>query len=146
MVRHSPHLTSVVAAGLFQAAVYFHLLLALLIVGHVLLLAGRCYFAGTQTWGALTLTLLVAAQVALGISTWVVKYGVPRWASTYFGDLGFVNREADFLSNAIITTHVAVGSLILVTSLAMAIRFARLAGVSAAGLALVPSGNLEAAV
>ena len=38
VVRHSPHITSEVAASLFQAAVYFHLLLALMIVGHVLLI------------------------------------------------------------------------------------------------------------
>ncbi len=47
------------------------------------------------------------------------------------GETRLVNREADFLQNAIVTSHVAVGSLILVTALAIAVRLARQFGVTA---------------
>ncbi len=125
VVRHSPHMTGQGSAALFQIAVYFHLLLALLIVGHVLLLAWRCLRSRSQTAGGLGLLALVAVQILLGISTWLVKYGLPLWATQWFGAMTFVNREADALQAAIITSHVAVGSLILVLAVAIALRLGR---------------------
>lgn len=130
VVRHSPYLTNQVAASLFQVAVYFHVLLAILLMGHILLLAWRCVRQRSQSFGGLMLAAFVAIQIMLGLATWVIKYGVPKWAVAIVGEMAFVHREADLLQNAIITSHVAVGSLILVTSLAIALRFARLSGVS----------------
>jgi len=75
------------------------------------------------------LLCLVGIQILLGMSTWLVKYGMPGWAMARFGELQFVNREADFLQASIITSHVAVGSLILVIALAIALRIGRQTGV-----------------
>jgi cytochrome c oxidase assembly protein subunit 15 len=125
VVRHSPHLTGEWTATLFQIAVYFHLVLALLIVGHVLLLAWRSLRVRLQRTGGICLVALVVIQVLLGMATWLVKYGLPLWASTWLGEMNFVNREADVLQAAIITSHVAVGSLILVVSVAIALRIGR---------------------
>ena len=55
------------------------------------------------------------------------------------GETKLVNREADFLQNAIVTSHVAVGSLILVTALAIVLRLARQFGVGTLRLNIKPS-------
>jgi len=125
VVRHSPHMIGEWTATLFRLAVYFHVLLALLIVGHVLLLVWRCLRSGSQSVGGFCLLALVGIQLLLGVSTWLVKYGLPFWATRWFGEIAFVNREADTLRAAIITSHVAVGSLILVLSVAIALRLGR---------------------
>ena len=57
----------------------------------------------------------------------------------------FVNREADFLQAAIITSHVAVGSLIFVTALAIAMRVARQLGTGVVCLTMSPSMLVEVA-
>jgi cytochrome c oxidase assembly protein subunit 15 len=139
IVRHSPYLIGESASALFQAAVYAHLLFALLIVGNVLLLAWRCLRSRLQVAGGLCLALLVGLQLMLGGSSWVVKYGVPGWITSMVGETTFVNREADFLQNAIVTSHVAVGSLILVTALATSLRLARMLGVGVPRLSMKPT-------
>jgi len=125
IVRHSPRLTGALAPSLFQTAVYFHLLLALLVAANGLLLAWRCLKSGLQVRGGLCLIMLIVVQVMLGAGTWVVKYGVPLWATTWLGEMKFVNTEADLLQSLIITSHVAVGSLILAIALAISLRLAR---------------------
>jgi len=131
IVRHSPYMLGTISPTLFQIAVYFHLFLALMIVAHVALLASRCARSRLQVVGGVILLALIGIQVLLGMSTWLVKYGMPGWAMAWFGELQFVNREADFLQASIITSHVAVGSLILVIALAMALRIARQVGIAA---------------
>ena len=125
VVRHSPSLTGQHTDAIFRVAVYFHVLLALLILAHVVLLAWRCLRSGLQRMSGYCLLALVTTQLLLGISTWLVKYSMPLWATRYFGELIFVNRKSDLLSSAIITSHMAVGSLILVVSLAIALRLGR---------------------
>ena len=124
-VRHSPHLIGDMAATLFRLAVYFHVFLALMIVGYVLLLAWRCLQNGLHKIAGLTLLTLVVVQIGLGISTWLVKYGMPYWATSLFGEWTFVNRAEDVMPSVLITSHVAVGSLILAVSLALSLRLAR---------------------
>lgn len=139
VVRHSPYMINATASALFQASVYLHMLLALVIVGHVVTLAWRCCRSRLQVAGGLCLAALVGLQVLLGAGSWVVKYGMPLWATSILGETRIVNREADFLQNAIVTSHVAVGSLILVTALAIALRLARQFGVGAPRLNVKPS-------
>ena len=143
VVRHSPHLTGEYAPALFHTAVYFHLLLALLIVVHMLLLAWRCCRSHLQAAGGLCLVALLGLQIVLGLETWFHKYGLPRWASDLVGEVSFVNREADFVQNAIVTSHVAVGSLILAASLVIVLRLARQFGVGTPRLALKHSPLTE---
>jgi len=138
VVRHSPHMTATWSAKLFQTAVYFHLCLALLITGHVLSLAWRCLCNGLQRTGGLWLLALVGVQLLLGAGTWFVKYGLPHWATLWLGEMAFVNREADAVQAAIITSHVAVGSLILVISIAIALRLGRQLRIGLPSLAVGP--------
>ncbi|TWU23562.1 COX15/CtaA family protein [Bythopirellula polymerisocia] len=125
VVRHSPHLVGQSASAVFQAAVYLHVLLAVAIVVHGVLLiwqANRCKQPIGRCW---LLGALIGVQIVLGGSTWIVKYGLPRWASRMFGELTFANTADNAFQAVVVTSHVAVGSLILVTSLALALRVAR---------------------
>jgi hypothetical protein len=79
------------------------------------------------------------------MSTWVVKYGLPRWAVSYLGEASFVNVDSDLHQSAIITSHVAVGSLILVASLAIALRLGRRGGAGWFGISTVSMITAEAA-
>lgn len=125
VVRHSPDLTTEIAATIFRLAVYFHVLLACLILGHVLLLAYRCLRSGLQKWGGISLMLLVAAQVLLGLGTWVVKYGMPVWATRFVGPWTVVNTKSDVTSASIITAHTVIGSLIFIVCLVITLRLGR---------------------
>lgn len=125
VVRHSPSITSTIAVTLFRVAVYFHIFLAVMILIHVVLLLWRCRQTGLQRQGAYALLALIGLQVLLGLCTWLVKYGMPLWATQLIGEWPFVNRRSDLLSAATITSHMAVGSLIFVTATAMALRLGR---------------------
>lgn len=138
MVRHSPHMTGSMAATIFQVSVYFHVVLAMVFVGYVLLLAWRCLRTRLQRGGGLALLALVAIQWLLGMSSWLVKYGVPRWTTSLVGEMNFVNREADALQTAIVTSHVAIGSLIFVLAVAIALRLVRQLGAGAPQMAESP--------
>jgi len=129
LLRHSPHMLSDAAATLFQLAVYFHLILAVLVTGAVARVAWHSMRAKLCRVGAVCLSLLIGLQLFLGVATWIVNYGVPAWATAMVGEMHFVNAEANLLQSWIVTSHVAVGSLIVVSSLAVALRVGRSVGV-----------------
>jgi heme a synthase len=124
LVRHSPHLTVESAPVIFQAAVYFHVLLALAITVHVILLVWQASRNKIERGRSTALAALVGVQVLLGASTWMVKYGLPQWATAILGDPKFVNTADNAHQAGIVTSHVAVGSLILVTAVAITLRTA----------------------
>ncbi|MCH2114986.1 MAG: cytochrome oxidase assembly protein [Pirellulales bacterium] len=124
-LRHSPRMTHESAGGVFQLAVYFHLVLAALIVAYVFLLAWKCFRHRLQRVTGLALLALVAMQICLGLGSWLVKYGMPSWATRLLGERTFVNHADDGLQAALVTSHVATGSLILAASLVIALRVAR---------------------
>jgi cytochrome c oxidase assembly protein subunit 15 len=145
-VRHSPRLTSEAAAVLFQAAVYFHLLLAAALVVHAAMLLWQTHRNSIERGRGMVLSFLVMGQILLGASTWLVKYGMPGWASAIFGDPQFVNTADDALQAGIVTSHVAVGSLILVTALAITLRVARQLRVSVPRLVAPLGVRMEVAL
>lgn len=125
VVRHSPRLTSDSAAVIFQLAVYFHLFLAAAILVHCLMLMWHSYRNSLERGRSGLLLGFVCFQILLGASTWLVKYGMPRWAGAIVGDPQFVNTADNAFQAGIVTSHVAVGSLILVIGLTIALRTAR---------------------
>ncbi|MDZ4656646.1 MAG: COX15/CtaA family protein [Bythopirellula sp.] len=145
-VRHSPHLTGDAATVMFHVAVYFHILLALAITVQVGLLSWQAFRASLERGRSLVLACLIGLQVLLGVSTWMVKYGLPRWATAILGDLQFVNTAENAQQAGIVTSHVAVGSLILVTSLAIALRAGRQLRVGLPKLSAPANVRMEAAV
>jgi cytochrome c oxidase assembly protein subunit 15 len=125
VVRHAPLLSSDSAAAIFRAAVYFHLLLAAAVTVHVLMLAHKCFWRRVCRSTAVVLAGLVVVQLALGASTWVVKYGMPTWATAIIGETGHFNTAESAASTAIATAHGAVGALVVALCVAAALRAGR---------------------
>jgi cytochrome c oxidase assembly protein subunit 15 len=130
VVRHSPLMLAEGADRVFQIAVYFHVLLALAVTVHVLLLAHKCYWSGLCRGASVTLALLIGLQLLLGVSSWIVKYGLPAWATGVIGETGHFNRAEGAATAAIVTAHGAVGALILALCVMLALRVGRAAGIS----------------
>jgi cytochrome c oxidase assembly protein subunit 15 len=72
------------------------------------------------------LAALILTQLALGAGTWIVKFAVPAWASSIISTGAVAVQDGGWLQTHIITAHVAVGSLLLATSLALALYAGRL--------------------
>ncbi len=116
--------------GAFLLAVKFHLFLAAVLTLHIVLLV---FLVLSCAWrfrplGRLALLLagIVAVQLALGAATWIVKYSVPSWASGWISHSGVVIRDGGWSQTHIITAHVAVGSALLATAIALALYSHRL--------------------
>jgi cytochrome c oxidase assembly protein subunit 15 len=126
LLRHIP---VVAAPGVFRAAVWLHIIFGMAVVAHVVMLAIRLRPSRndlpTIRRRVHVLSLLVMIQVALGASTWVLKYGWPAWFADQSFAAGFVIQANSMLQALITTLHVAVGALILSLSVVIAIRLAR---------------------
>jgi cytochrome c oxidase assembly protein subunit 15 len=72
------------------------------------------------------LVVLVVVQLLLGVATWMEKYAVPSWASGWVSHSGMVIREGSWMQTHIITAHVATGSALLGTAIALALYAHRL--------------------
>ncbi len=146
VLRHVP-----VAAepGAFALAVRFHLFLAAIVTLHVALLAwlvlSRARAIKPLAGLATLLVALIAAQLALGAGTWLVKFSVPVWASDWISTGSVAVQDGGWLQTHIITAHVAAGSLLLATSLALALYAQRLLPAASASTDTV-SPRWEAAV
>ena len=111
----------------FRVAVWAHVFMALALSVHVLFLAVRAlrFFASDAfIWvPAVALAALLFVQLALGAGAWVVNYG---WPAAWFGNYAWAQEYTvtqESRTQALITTgHVATGSLILGTSLLVALR------------------------
>ncbi len=77
---------------------------------------------------AAVLGLLLTVQLVLGASTWIVKYSVPTWARAWLPE-SWTNAaivDGGPLQMHVVTGHVAIGSLLMATSLALALYALRL--------------------
>jgi cytochrome c oxidase assembly protein subunit 15 len=146
VVRHVPVDAE---PGSFAAAVRFHLFLAAVLTLHIVILVWLVlrYARSVRPLGGLASILgsLVLLQLALGAGTWIVKFAVPTWAAAWISVPAHSVQEGGWLQTHIITSHVAVGSLILVTSLALALYAQRLLPAARAKKSLAV-GKLEAAI
>jgi cytochrome c oxidase assembly protein subunit 15 len=121
VVRHSPHMLGENAGNIFKVAVYFHVIMAAAVLAHVLLLAVRCWRTRVTRGVGLTLASLIVVQLLLGASSWIVRYGMPGWATAWIGETGHFNRASDFASASILAAHGAVGSLIIALTAIVAV-------------------------
>lgn len=128
VVRHAPLMLADSAATIFRIAVYFHVLVALVVAFYCLRLAHKCYWARICPGAAAALALLIVTQLLLGASTWLVKYGLPAWAFSLLGEVDYANRASSFAGAAVAAGHGAVGSLILAISVVIALETGRRAG------------------
>lgn len=115
----------------FSVALLFHLGMAFVLAVHVTLLAVRVYRLPspipTLRRPATVLVLLLLVQLGLGSATWVLKYAWPAWMTGFGFAASHVNQADSWLAAVTVTAHVAMGSLILVTSLVILLRSLRLA-------------------
>jgi cytochrome c oxidase assembly protein subunit 15 len=125
------HLPAGARPGDFRVALVFHLVTAVALAVHIGLLAAQVYRTRRPELALLRpafgLLGLILLEISLGGATWVTKYGWPNWLADYGFAAGYT-VAADSRPQAWITTaHVATGSLILATSLLVALRSARFA-------------------
>ena len=127
---HVRHVSVTTSAGSFQAAVFFHLIMAAILTLLIFSLSGqivvRHYGLPRLRRPSLILLALVFVQVALGGASWVLKYSWPEFMSQYqFAAMHTVTAQG-FLQGVVVTAHVATGSLIFVFSLIVSLRTTRL--------------------
>lgn len=127
VLRHVPIATE---PGTFALAVKFHLFMAGVLLFHIALLAWASLrdvcSAGIIHWLAAALAGLMCVQLALGAATWLAKYSVPYWASGFVPANWGAIVDKGWLQTHIVTAHVAVGSMMLGVSLALALYALRL--------------------
>jgi heme a synthase len=127
IVRHVPLWAS---PQVFRGALLLHLVIGGLLTLQIGLVAWQAWKANApgRRLGApaFVLVLLVALQLALGLGTYVARYGFPAWlADCQFAAAYVVERRG--LWQAMVTTaHVANGSLILFAAVWLSIRATRL--------------------
>lgn len=125
------HLPAGAQPGEFRLALFFHLAVAAALAGHVVALAYRAWHSlRDEGWirrPAYGLLALVCVQLGLGAATWVTKYGWPVWMSGFDFAAGYRPTAEAPAQVWFTTAHVAAGSLILGTSLLLALRAGRLA-------------------
>jgi cytochrome c oxidase assembly protein subunit 15 len=135
--------------GAFAVAARFHLVMAAIVSLHILTLVWLVSFRarGIRPLGGLAATLagLLALQLLLGASTWIIKFAAPFWAPSWVTLARGAVQDGGWLQTHVITGHVAVGSLMLATSLALALYSARRFEMPRSAGAM-RIGKLEAAV
>jgi len=110
---------------------------AMIVASHVII-AFLLWFSTILCWvgirrcGDLTLSRpaalligLVSVQIVLGVGTWVVNYGWPSFLEWVPGSTGFLVRAKGFIDSIIVTSHVAMGSLILAVAAMLLVRMLR---------------------
>ena len=112
----------------FRSIVLFHVIGAVLTWLHAIALRWKAGRAGLPrdllrptTW----LAVFVSLQLMLGLGTWVMKWGWPLGLAETAWLSGFVVPAKSMMQANIVTAHVAVGSLILATSVWSTLRLAR---------------------
>jgi cytochrome c oxidase assembly protein subunit 15 len=135
--------------GAFALAVRFHLFMAAIVTLHAIalvwLVLSRARSFKPLAGLAVILAIVTATQLGLGAGTWIVKFSVPVWASGLVSVGNTPIQEGGWLQTHVITAHVAVGSLLLVTSLAIALYAQRLLPAATSATAVAPK-HWEAAV
>lgn len=138
ILRHVP-LTA--GTGVFRAALWLHLALAAGLFVIAALAASRAWPLRSigKFWPVLSSLVLffVTVQIALGSSTYVLKYAFPGWMQHTAFAARFVVQERSLTQALVTTAHVATGSLIL---------FAATFQAASAALAFLPLAKRDTAV
>jgi cytochrome c oxidase assembly protein subunit 15 len=110
----------------FSLAVKLHLTMAGVVALHVVALVAVILRSGREYYRyAAAIFSVLVAQLLLGAGTWVVKYAVPSWAEPYLPFQRGAILDGGWLQTHIVTAHMALGSLLLAATLALALVAAR---------------------
>jgi cytochrome c oxidase assembly protein subunit 15 len=133
----------------FGSAVRFHLFLAAILSLHILALVWSVLrrVGQLRPLGGLAGALagLLVIQLVLGGGTWMVRFAAPWWVPAWATLGRDAVQEGGWLQTHVITAHVAVGSLLFVTTLALALYAVRLLAISPRATS-VPARPVEALV
>jgi cytochrome c oxidase assembly protein subunit 15 len=116
--------------GEFRALTVLHLVTAALLVLQAVSLGWNLCRPGRPAGffaPALMLLLLVCAQVGLGLATWTVKFGWPAWLPGRPQLTTYTIQAESMTQSLTITGHAACGSLILASSVWLALHLTRAA-------------------
>lgn len=124
MLRHVP--VDAVPAY-FKHTVYMHLTFAVLVVLHALLAWRKLRRCGDLTLSncARFMLGLVALQIGLGVSTWIVNYQLPWLNDNIPLIAGYAIEAKGWWQSCTVSAHVATGSLIVALAAWMWLRAAR---------------------
>jgi cytochrome c oxidase assembly protein subunit 15 len=131
VVRHMPVYAP---PRTFHTAVMFHLFMAAVLTVHIVLSARAAFRTAELRRGGALLLSLIVVQLSLGAGTWIVNFGYPHWVGGVVNTPDFVVRTNSLPQLMVTTAHVAVGSLILVTSLVLTLKAKRFAGPALAAI------------
>jgi cytochrome c oxidase assembly protein subunit 15 len=125
------HIAVTASVTEFRAALIFHLLGAVAVTVHVILLAihvlRRHPAESALRYPALILSVLIVLQLTLGAASWIVKYSLPTGIHDAGTFSGFTIENEGLLQSLTVTAHTAGGSLILAVAVLLALRILRLA-------------------
>lgn len=110
------HVPLTVTADVFGMIVLLHVVLALALMLQSVLFFGGSVFVrgqGLPHWVSGVVASLMLLQVVAGCGTYVLKYGFPAWLDSIPWIARFVVEERSTLQSAVVTFHVANGSLIV---------------------------------
>lgn len=119
------HPTPDMAPELFRLWLWLHLILAgvlLAVIVVVWLMARKRYrdeamLSRRVRW----LLWLFPLQLLLGLAAWITHYNWPQWWADWFWEIEYTAVANGRLQAALTTAHVAVGSLLLVVALSLAL-------------------------
>lgn len=119
------HVTGSTPSKMFMMFVHSHLTLAAVVGVLALVLAA---FAGLSRRTpprvrrpAFLIVVLVFAQIALGIATWIVNYALP-WQEIDAALATYTIQAKGYMESLIVTAHMATGSLIISLGTVAALR------------------------
>jgi cytochrome c oxidase assembly protein subunit 15 len=122
VLRHVPVVSEPAA---FAVAARFHLFMAAIVSMHIITLLTLVLFRARRIRPLRGLTGALAGlltlQLLLGAGTWVIKFAAPSWAPGWIAAGRSAVQEGGWLQTHVITAHVAVGSLMMAASLALAL-------------------------
>ncbi|WP_145055791.1 COX15/CtaA family protein [Lignipirellula cremea] len=114
----------------FRALVFFHVLMALVLLVHAFILAMT---AGMQhadrpwaVWSSLLLVGLITVQIGLGAGAFFLNYSLPSLEQSIPAAAGYTIEANGDMQMSVVTLHVATGSLIVAWSAVIALRAWRL--------------------
>jgi heme a synthase len=120
------HIPAGATPQVFRIALLFHLVVAAAVLLQTVWTAAKAWPLAREIRGlrlpSLALLGLVAVQVTLGAATYVAKYSWPAWLGDYQFAAAYVVEERSLHQALVTTAHVAVGSLILFTTVTLAMR------------------------